>query len=125
MKVDDAVRSLSSPVFLNLTGTTQARSALEAIGNLNILEICGYQIAVVTVACENVYVSDLEQVANHDLRSAVPRAETQRGDAILDEQQARPDAAVLRGISRIRGQGSTVLQQVHCNHPGVVSGPCQ
>jgi beta-lactamase class A len=31
MKVDDAVRSLSSPVFLNLTGTTQARSALEAM----------------------------------------------------------------------------------------------
>ena len=31
VKVDDAVRSLSSPVFLNLTGTTQARSALEAM----------------------------------------------------------------------------------------------
>ena len=31
VKVDDAVRSLSSSVFLNLTGTTQARSALEAM----------------------------------------------------------------------------------------------
>ncbi len=31
VKVDDVVRSLSSPVFLNLTGTTQARSALEAM----------------------------------------------------------------------------------------------
>jgi beta-lactamase class A len=31
VKVDDAVRSVSSPVFLNLTGTTQARSALEAM----------------------------------------------------------------------------------------------
>jgi beta-lactamase class A len=31
MKVDDSVRSLSSPVFLNLTGTTQARSVLEAM----------------------------------------------------------------------------------------------
>jgi beta-lactamase class A len=30
-KVDDAVRSASSPVFLKLTGTTQARSALEAM----------------------------------------------------------------------------------------------
>ena len=29
--VDDAVRSLSSPVFLNLTGTTPARSVLEAM----------------------------------------------------------------------------------------------
>jgi beta-lactamase class A len=31
VKVDDAVRTVSSPVFLNLTGTTQARSALEAM----------------------------------------------------------------------------------------------
>lgn len=31
MKIDDAVRSLSSPVFLNLTGTTPARSVLEAM----------------------------------------------------------------------------------------------
>lgn len=31
MRIDDAVRSLSSPVFLNLTGTTPARSVLEAM----------------------------------------------------------------------------------------------
>jgi beta-lactamase class A len=31
LAVDDAVRSLSSPVFLNLTGTTQATSILEAM----------------------------------------------------------------------------------------------
>jgi beta-lactamase class A len=31
MKIDDTVRSLSSPVFLNLTGTTPARSVLEAM----------------------------------------------------------------------------------------------
>ncbi len=31
MKIDDSVRSLSSPVFLNLTGTTPARSVLEAM----------------------------------------------------------------------------------------------
>ena len=31
MKVDDAVRSASSPVFLKLAGTTQARSVLEAM----------------------------------------------------------------------------------------------
>ena len=31
VKVDDAVRSASSPVFLNLAGTTAARSALEAM----------------------------------------------------------------------------------------------
>lgn len=31
MKIDDQVRSLSSPVFLNLTGTTPARSVLEAM----------------------------------------------------------------------------------------------
>jgi beta-lactamase class A len=31
MKIDDAVRSPSSPVFLNLTGTTPARSVLEAM----------------------------------------------------------------------------------------------
>jgi beta-lactamase class A len=31
MKIDDAVRSLSSPVFLNLIGTTPARSVLEAM----------------------------------------------------------------------------------------------
>ncbi len=31
MKIDDSMRSLSSPVFLNLTGTTPARSVLEAM----------------------------------------------------------------------------------------------
>jgi beta-lactamase class A len=31
MTIDDTVRSLSSPVFLNLTGTTPARSVLEAM----------------------------------------------------------------------------------------------
>src|SRR5215203_828792 len=31
MAIDDTVRSLSSPVFLNLTGTTPARSVLEAM----------------------------------------------------------------------------------------------
>ena len=31
MKIDDTVRSLSSPVFLNLSGTTPARSVLEAM----------------------------------------------------------------------------------------------
>lgn len=31
MKIDDQVRSLSSPVFLNLKGTTPARSVLEAM----------------------------------------------------------------------------------------------
>jgi beta-lactamase class A len=31
MTIDDSVRSLSSPVFLNLTGTTTARSVLEAM----------------------------------------------------------------------------------------------
>jgi beta-lactamase class A len=31
MTIDDSVRSLSSPVFLNLTGTTPARSVLEAM----------------------------------------------------------------------------------------------
>ena len=31
MKIDDAVRSASSPVFLKLTGTTPARSVLEAM----------------------------------------------------------------------------------------------
>src|SRR3989338_2987273 len=31
MAIDDSVRSLSSPVFLNLTGTTPARSVLEAM----------------------------------------------------------------------------------------------
>lgn len=31
MRIDDAVRSLSSPVFLNLTGTLPARSVLEAM----------------------------------------------------------------------------------------------
>jgi beta-lactamase class A len=31
MKIDDSVRSLSSPVFLDLTGTTPARNVLEAM----------------------------------------------------------------------------------------------
>jgi beta-lactamase class A len=31
MRIDDTVRSLSSPVFLNLSGTTPARSVLEAM----------------------------------------------------------------------------------------------
>ncbi|MDI1286073.1 MAG: serine hydrolase [Reyranella sp.] len=31
MRIDDSVRSLSSPVFLNLSGTTPARSVLEAM----------------------------------------------------------------------------------------------